>query len=251
MRFLAGLALPSNLALLLFILALLAALMRRSRRWSPWLLGASGAVVFGFSSGMVAAALMSPLEYSYPTIHDGRSHPEARNTCVVLTAWAGDDPNWPLTAKLNASGAYRVLMALELHHDRPDCRVIVSGDKTTARIMADTLLALGVPQALLTVEDVSAHTDESARALPGLVGRDPFFLVTSAGHLPRSMLLVTGQGLNAIPVPTDFQLPRDWRRAELAPSPFGLSVSDLAVHEYLGLLWYRLRTTKGAPDEAP
>ena len=240
MRFLAGLALPSNLALLLFGLGALAALARRSRRWSPWLLGASATVIFGFSSGMVAAALMSPLEYSYPTIHDGRSHPEARHI-VVLTAWASDDPEMPLTARLNASGAYRVLMALELHRDRPDCRIIVSGDKTTTRIMAEALRDLGVPPALLSEEDVSAHTDESVRTLAGLVGKDPFFLVTSAGHLPRTMLVVAQQGLNAIPVPTDFQLSHDWRHADLAPSPFALSVSDLAIHEYLGILWYRLR----------
>jgi uncharacterized SAM-binding protein YcdF (DUF218 family) len=239
MRLLAGLALPSNFALLLLVLGLLAVVWPRTRRWSPWLLAASGLVLFGFSSGKVAAALMSPLEYAYPTIHDGRTHPEAHHI-VVLTAYAADDRNMPLSGRLSATGAFRVLMALELHRDRPDCRIIVSGDKT-ARIMADVLLDLGVPQALLTVEQQSTHTVDSVRQLKKLVGGEPFFLVTSAGHLPRSMLLVAQQGLKAIPVPTDFQLPRDWRRAELAPSPFSLQVSNLAVREHLGILWYRLR----------
>src|SRR5688500_16617405 len=110
MRLLAGLALPSNLALMLFGLGLLAAFWIRTRRFSPWLLAASGLVALVFSSGMVAAALMSPLEYAYPAIHDGRSHPEARHI-VVLTAYAADDKDMPLSSRLSASGAYRVLMA--------------------------------------------------------------------------------------------------------------------------------------------
>jgi uncharacterized SAM-binding protein YcdF (DUF218 family) len=49
------------------------------------------------------------------------------------------------------------------------------------------------------------------------------------------------QELRPIPAPTDYQLPKDWRFAEAKPSPFSLTVSDLAAHEYLGLTWYRLR----------
>jgi len=238
MRFLAQLALPSNLALFLFGAGILAALWPRARRWSPLLLGACGAVVFGFSSGKVAAALMSPLEYAYPAIHDARGHPEVRSI-VVLTAWAADDPNMPLSSRLNASGAFRVLMALKLHRDCPDCRVIVSGSKTTARIMADTLHELGIPRDIV-IQDEAQHTDDSAESLGTTIGREPFFLVTSAGHLPRSMRLFARRELHPIPVPVDYQLPRDWRDADLAPSPFSLGVSDLAIHEYLGILRTRL-----------
>jgi uncharacterized SAM-binding protein YcdF (DUF218 family) len=242
MRMLAALALPSNLALLLLILGILLALWWRTRRWATWLLGTGAVVIFAFSTGKVAAALMSPLEYAYPAVHEGGAHPEAR-FIVVLTAWAADDREMPLTARVNASGAYRVLMALELHRDRPDCRIIVSGDSATARIMADSLQRLGVPRTQILLEDESTNTDESIHLLAKLVGHQPFFLVSSAGHLPRSMLLVRQEGLTAIPVPTDYQLPRDWRRAELRPSPGSLAVSDLAVHEYLGMLWYRLRAS--------
>lgn len=240
MRYLASLALPSNLALLLFILGVLAALWWRTRRWAPWVLGVGAAVFFAFSTGKVATALMSPLEYAYPAVFEGRSHPEAR-VIVVLTAWAADDRSMPLTARVNASGAYRLMMAVELHRDRPECPIIVSGDKATARIMADSLIRLGIPGGKIQLEDVSTNTAESVGEVAKRVGRQPFFLVTSAGHLPRSMLMVRKLGLHAIPVPTDFQLPRDWRNAEWMPSPFHLSVSDLAIHEYLGMFWYRMR----------
>src|SRR5262245_16360251 len=145
------LVVPSGLALLLLLAGLLAALGRR-RTLSWALLAASGLVTVVFSSGMVAAALMSPVEYAYPSVTDGRSHPEARHI-VVMTAWAADDPAMPLTGRLSASSAYRVLMALELARERPDCDVIVSGKRSTARIMAQSLEKLGVPRDKLRVED--------------------------------------------------------------------------------------------------
>lgn len=231
---------PSGAAYLLFVLGLLACAWRGTRRASWWLLAASGTLTFVFSFGMTAAALMSPLEYAYPTVHDGRQFPEARHI-VVLTGWAAEDANMPLSGRLSASAAYRILLALELFQDRPDCNVIVSGDVSTARTMGAVLAKLGVPRDKLMLEERSLTTAESALNLRPLVGDESFFLVTSAGHLPRAMGAIERQQLRAIPAPTDHQLPDQIRRAEPLPSPNSLAVSDLAIHEYLGRLYYRLR----------
>jgi uncharacterized SAM-binding protein YcdF (DUF218 family) len=241
MSLLAGLLSPTGFAVALLVCGLLAAFWRRRPGVSMVLLAASGIVFTVFSSGMVAAALMSPLEYAYPSMHDGRRHPEARHI-VVLTGWAADDAAMPLTGRFNASAAYRVLMALELRHDRPDCDVIVSGDRKTARIMGEALEKLGVPGEKLRIEDGGSSTADSARLLAPLVAKDAFFLVTSAGHLPRTMEEMKRAGLDAVPVPTDHQLPRDWRRADWKPSPMSLYTSELALHEYLGRAWRSLKS---------
>jgi uncharacterized SAM-binding protein YcdF (DUF218 family) len=209
------------------------------------LLGGGVTIALVFSSGMVAAALMSPLEYAYPTLRNASAYPQV-DRIVVLTAWATEDPAMPLTGRLNASAAYRVLLALELARERPDCEIVVSGDEVTARIMSQVLLKLGVPAERLSTSG-GATTDDSVQLLAPLLGGHEFFLVTSGGHMPRSMEAMARVGLHAIPAPTDHQLPRDWRQAEWQPGVFHLSVSDLAVHEYLGRLWYRLRD--GAPAQ--
>src|SRR5688500_16598903 len=152
MSLLAGLLSPTGFAIALLVCGLLAALWRRRPGVSTALLAASGIVFTVFSSGMVAAALISPLEYAYPTVLDARARPEARHI-VVLTGYAADDPAMPLTGRFNASSAYRVLMTLELHRDRPDCDVIVSGDRKTVRIMGEALEKLGVPREKLRLED--------------------------------------------------------------------------------------------------
>jgi uncharacterized SAM-binding protein YcdF (DUF218 family) len=231
---------PSGVAYALFVLGLLSAFIARTRRASWWLLAGSGLTTIVFSSGMVAAALMSPLDYAYPRLEDAAKYPEVRHI-VVLTGWAGDDPDMPLTGRYGVSSAYRVLMALELHSERPDCDVIVSGDFETAHLMGEGLVKLGLPREKLVLESQSHTTAESAAMLKPMLGEQPFFLVTSAGHVPRTLGVIGKLGLKAIPVPTDHQLPRQWRRAEWNPTPSSLMVSDRAMHEYVGLVWYRLR----------
>ena len=240
MALLTTLVLPSGVALLLLLTGLLLARWQRLRRLSWGLLAASGLVALAFSSGMTAAALMSPLEYAYPALRDPRAYPQARHI-VVLTGWAADDPLMPLTGRLNVSAAYRVLMTLELYADRPDCNVVISGGRKTARIMMEALHKLGVPQEKLVLEGQGDSTAESAALLKQVVAADQFFLVTSAGHLPRSMEAMSRHALHAIPVPTEHQLPRDWRHADWQPTPGSLVVSDLAVHEHAARLWERMR----------
>jgi uncharacterized SAM-binding protein YcdF (DUF218 family) len=232
----------SGIVYLLAALGLLALTWPRARRLGCWLLGGAAGTLLLFSSGRVAAALMAPLEYAYPAVHSAQDFPGV-DRIVVLTGYAADDPEMPLTGRLHYSSAQRVTMTLQLARSCVGCRVIVSGEKTTAHVMAEVLIALGLPAERLELEDVSRTTAESARELRArLLGRK-FFLVTSAGHMTRAMAVVRKAGLDAIAVPTDHQLPRRWTTAELRPSPESLRASDLAIHEYLGRLWYRIRGT--------
>lgn len=231
---------PSGLAYLLFVLGLLTALKAQWRKLSWSLLAISGLITTVFSTGSVATALLSPLEYEYPAVHDTRTHRDIDHI-VVLTGYAADDPNMPLTGRLHWASAFRVMMALQLQRGGCDtCDVIVSGEPTTAKVMGDALLALGLPKERLILETDSLTTADSAANLRAMLN-EPFFLVTSAGHLRRSLAVLRKQGLQPVPVPTDYQGPKDWRNADEHPSPQSLVTSDLAVHEYIGLLWYRLK----------
>lgn len=230
---------PSGLAYGLFVLGLLTALKAPWRRLSWGMLAASGAITLVCSSGAVATALLSPLEYEHPALEDAGLFPTVRHI-VVLTGYAADDPDMPLTARLNDSSAFRVMMALQLQRSCPDCDVIVSGDPTTARVMGEVLIKLGLRKEQLTLETASENTAASAANLQPLL-RGEFFLVTSAGHQRRALAVLKHRGLKPIPVPTDYQMPKKWRTAELRPSPQSLLVSDLAIHEYVGAVWYRLK----------
>jgi uncharacterized SAM-binding protein YcdF (DUF218 family) len=91
------------------------------------------------------------------------------------------------------------------------------------------------------LHDSAGSTAGSAIDMRRLVGEAPFYLVTSAGHMPRAMAVFTKAGLHPLAAPTDHRLPQHVGQASWALSPFHLECSDLAVHEYIGMMWYRMR----------
>ncbi len=230
---------PSDIGAALFLLGMFALAMPSIRRFSRPLLIASGAVLTVFSFGPVATLLLSPLEYEHPAMTDPERY-ESVKTIVLLTAYASADPSMPLSSRMNSSSAFRVLEAASLANRRPDCRIVISGNSTAAEAMGSQLEAMGIAPERIVLETASRNTAASAENLGSVVGAHPVFLVTSAGHMRRSLAVFVKNGIQAIPVPADHQLPSDVAHAEWSLSPFNLNASDLAVHEYAGLLWYRM-----------
>jgi len=241
---------PSGFATMLFLLGVACTITRRTRRYSLALAAASGLVLLVFSNGLVAMLLMSSLEDDYPALHDPTRHPEVRSI-VVLTGWAADDDFFPLSSRMNSSSAFRVLEAANLYAARPDCRVLVSGSVTAARIMRQQLQRLGIPDHALLIDDESRNTAASAARVRELLGDTPVFLVSSAGHMRRAMWTFQQQGILPIAAPTDHLVPRSTRRASWTTSAAHLQASDLAAHEYAGLAWYRLRNMSPLLPYAP
>lgn len=231
--------LPSGAVALLFLLGIvaLAFARTRTRAWLP--LAGAGLLYLVFSNGLTATLLMSPLEYAYPALDEPGEYPDA-SVIVVLTGYAAEDANMPFSSLLNSSSAFRVIEAANLFAERPDSRIIVSGSQPAAGIMAEQLRRLGVPPEKLTLDGKSPDTSDSAAAIAGMTGGQSLILVTSAGHMKRAVGLFRAQGLDPIPAPTDYQLPRRVRAASWTPSALHLRVSDYAIHEYLALAWHEL-----------
>jgi uncharacterized SAM-binding protein YcdF (DUF218 family) len=237
---LSALIVPSGLATALFVLAAAAAVTRTTRRFSAPLATMAALVLLLFSNGLVATLLISPLEYEFPAVSDPSRFPEVR-TIVVLTGYAADDAAFPLSAKMNAASAFRVLEAANILSQRPDCRIIVSGHPVAARVMGQQLRQLGVPDAALMIDNMSNSTAASAATVHELLGSVPVFLVTSAGHLRRAVWAFRRSGLEPVAAPTDYQLPRSVWQSSWTTSAAHLQASDLAIHEYVALAWYRAR----------
>ena len=103
---------------------------------------------------------------------------------------------------------------------------------------------MGVDPQRITLETRSRNTDENARFTAALVhpqSDQTWLIVTSAYHMPRAMGLFRKAGFEAIAYPVDYRTVggrRDWRLN--ANLPRGLELFDLAVHEWVGLVAYRL-----------
>lgn len=122
---------------------------------------------------------------------------------VVLGAGVhGAVPSMSLSVRLEAALAYA--------EDRPDIPIVVSGgqgggeDIAEARCMADWLMARGVPEERIWLEDQSTNTEENvafSKALltaRGVDVTDHIAIVTADYHLCRALRLWGGDG--AVPV---------------------------------------------------
>lgn len=148
--------------------------------------------------------------------------------------------------------AGRLITAARLHHSLGLPIILSSGQvsrhtQAGARIDQRILMDLGVPATHLHAETLSRDTAENARYSKAICEREGYtrpILVTSAAHLPRSVRLFQAVGLDVLPVPayrrtwSDQAFPfRSW-----LPSASALKTTSAALHEYIGLLYYRLRT---------
>ena len=228
---------PSSLAFILIIAGSVAVYYLK-RRLGLLLILSGLSIIFVFSTGPVATFLISPLEYKYPMLSSPGDFPEAKNI-VVLTGYAAKDKLMPLSSRVNSASAFRVLEAYHLYQQRPDCQIIISGAPVAVDVMRELLVELGIPETDITGESNSPHTFFSAKNLKAVINETPFFLVTSAGHMTRSMGVFNKQNMSPIPAPTDYQLPDDVRKVMLKPTLMHLYFSELAIHEYIGIAWYK------------
>jgi uncharacterized SAM-binding protein YcdF (DUF218 family) len=233
-----ALVLPSNFCFLLAVIGLALSVYARTRKAALIALASAAVLLVTFSSGKTATLLLSPLEYAYPRVPDQAAPVRA---IVILAAYAANDPDMSLGDRPSSSSLYRVVEGALLWQRCMDCAVVVTGRTPTTHVLGELLVALGIPRAQVRLDDDAADTGESAVNVRRLLDDAPFYLVTSAGHMPRSMAAFAAAGLHPLPAPTDHRLPRSVARAEWHLSVFHLECSDLAVHERLGLWWYRLR----------
>ena len=91
------------------------------------------------------------------------------------------------------------------------------------------------------METNSRNTWENARETMKL-GYEKVVLVTSAYHIKRSVYCFNRQGVSVIAAPTDYKCDRGYNYDffSFLPSISCLNNSYLALHEYVGLLIYRI-----------
>jgi uncharacterized SAM-binding protein YcdF (DUF218 family) len=95
----------------------------------------------------------------------------------------------------------------------------------------------GVDMKRVTTESNSRTTRENAQRVAALMGercKQPWLLVTSAWHMPRSMAEFQAVGCNVTAYPVDFRTGEEtsWTEYSMASS---LMAWQTALHEYLGM----------------
>jgi uncharacterized SAM-binding protein YcdF (DUF218 family) len=244
------------LPLCLALLACGLVLSRRSRqaRLGRLLILGGAALLFIFSNRLVSTCLLRPLEDRYPAIPEiapGALAPDSISGCrfvVVLGSGHSEMPGVSATSQLSSSGLARIVEAVRILRAVPGARLIVSGPgqaghPTHASVLALAAESLGIDPARITLVDTARDTEDESFAVHRLVGGARTALITSAWHMPRAAHLFRKAGVNFIPCPSDFAAGGD---ILMGGNIFGWDIESLerstrAAHEWIGLLWLRLR----------
>jgi len=197
-----------------------------------------------FSTSWLPAYLTKSLESVYPAI----SHYDASvKYIVVLSGGQADVNDKPAEMVLYSASVKRLLTGIRLWKQIPEAKLVLSGGgygHQTAEAIAMRHLAkqCGVPNEHMIIEDQSLNTSAQSKALKSTLGNQPFYLVTSATHMPRSMMLFRDQGMKPIAVPTDYTYywqDERWQKRYI-PNAHNLVYTEIAMHELLGIVWHYL-----------
>ncbi|MSU67987.1 MAG: envelope biogenesis factor ElyC [Opitutia bacterium] len=247
--------LPFCLTLLAVGLCLL--LWSRRARLGHGLLLAGTILLMLFSNKLVSHTLVRPLEARYPAIPEfvaGTPLPPELAACrfvVVLGSGNHNALGLSATNQLSVSGLARLTEAVRLLRVLPDARAIISGpgdlhrpDRPThAAMVLRAAESLGLDRRRATLIENAIDTEEESLAVKRLVSTEPFALITSAWHLPRTMALFRHAGLTPLPCPADYSARAgdelEWK--DFLWDTESLGRSTWAVRERIGYLWIWLR----------
>jgi uncharacterized SAM-binding protein YcdF (DUF218 family) len=206
------------------------------------------------SYGGVGDLLIGALEHAYrPLLVAGADNPrdaEARQArwIVILSGGHTFDPQLPATSELNPITLARLVEGVRLKQQLPAARLVLSGGfgyagEHHADLLARAARTLGVRAEDIVEERRTYDTGDEARFIHEIVHQDPLILVTSASHLPRAVRLFRKQGMAPLPSPSDYQS-RDNPGVSVTtffPTAGAIGEAERASHEYLGLVFSRLR----------
>ncbi|HNJ77575.1 MAG TPA: YdcF family protein [Azospira sp.] len=242
-NFLAALLLPPLNGLLLAGIGFL--LWRRSPGVARFLVAAGCTLIAALSLGVVARALLVPLETRYPPLADttvGNLQVEA-----IVVLGAGRYQNAPEFGSDDVIGAgldrlrYGALLAkqsrkpLLLSGGAPDGGAFSEAEAMQAALQRDFGLQAR------WVESTSANTAENARQSAAVLhpaGIRRIALVTHALHMPRAVAAFEAAGFSVQPAPTGYIAAGPATALDFVPRAGAMHSSARALHEWIGQAWY-------------
>lgn len=240
-----GILLPPINGLLLCLLGLVLA---RKRPRIGIALGLSGVVLLtALSTGLVARQLAQPLESQNPPL-SAASRLDVQAIVILGGGRLQSAPEYGHrdVPSLVTQARLRYGAALQRRSGLP---VLVSGGAPDGRQVSEAALMAQLLREDLQVpvrwieqgsDDTAGNARLSAHMLQA-AGIHRIALVTDALHMPRARRAFEVAGLQVLPAPTVFA-GHSWSALWYwLPNAKALQVSYYALHEWLGLAWYRLR----------
>lgn len=201
--------------------------------------------LFALSTSWVGGVLLKSLEVSSPV--DLQAPPPA-DAIVVLGGGRRTKAREYGGDTLSHYSIERLRYAARLHRTTQLPILATGGMPGGGSVSEGALMRKVSTEELHTpvrwIEEAALTTWDNARYSAPILkkfGVKRILLVTDAAHLRRAMPLFEQQGLQVIPAGVHFATTQIDSPLSLLPSASGLRDSHYALHEWLGIVWYRLR----------
>ena len=247
-KFLAFLTQPLAWVALLIVAAWLS--LRWRPKWVAGWLGSALALLLLLGWQPLPDALLRQLESRYAPLAP-TADLQGYTGVIVLGGALEGAYVWtaPGQSALN-DAAERMTEVLPLLRRQPNLKVLFTGGDgalfTQGMSEAERARQFFTPQGIapdsLLFESASRTTYENAllsKNLPGVNTQQRWLLLTSAWHMPRAMATFEKLGWNVVAYPVDFRSGNSTPWSEYQMNN-GVQKWHTALHEWLGLLAYRL-----------
>lgn len=201
------------------------------------------AILLTIGVAPVGAAMLAVLEGQFPAGEE----PEGVDGVVLLGGAIDAASYYERRGSGYTTSIGRVIEAARLARRHPGARLLVAGGPeletghSEAEATRALLVELGVAPQRIELETHSRNTFENAEFVKTLAKPKPdehWLLVTSAFHMPRAMGCFRAVGFPVSAFPVDYRYgAQTGLRFDLFD---GLSELKYALHEYTGLIVYRL-----------
>jgi uncharacterized SAM-binding protein YcdF (DUF218 family) len=256
---------PSNVIILVGLVGLILTRTRYAR-WG-WRLAVASLVLIALIGFLpIGRALTIALENRFPRWEEAGPPP----TGIVVLGGAVSAYRLATRGQIGLTdAAERIVVVPELARKFPNAKIVYSGGDpglftqrgNEADVAPALFESLGVPRSRIILENRSRNTAENAAYSKALVAPKPgerWLLVTSAMHMPRAIGAFREAGFPVEAYPVDYQT-NGWQdlRNVFGSLSGGLGQLDGALHEWIGLIAYRLTGKSSAlfpqpqPESSP
>ena len=250
---------PSNVVILAGIVGLILTRTRYAR-WG-WRLAAAALVLIALIGFLpIGRALTIALENRFPRWEEAGPPPAG----IIVLGGAVSAYRLATRGEVGLTdAAERILVVPELARKFPDAKIVYSGGDpglftkhgSEAAVIPALFEKLGVPPDRITLESRSRNTAENAVYSKALAAPKPgerWLLVTSAMHMPRAIGAFREAGFPVEAYPVDYKT-NGWQDlgSLVGSLSAGLRQTDTALHEWIGLIAYRLTGKSSALLPAP
>ncbi len=215
---------PLPLAFTIGIIGLFLLFFKKEKQASIFLL-VSFTLIFLFSYNPISNKLIHSLEVEYPAVK------KVDKSVKYALLLGGDFQD-------------RGYAILEIYNQNKNITIITSGYAgknpiSEAMKNKKRLIKLGVPESSIIALESARDTIEEAEVIKNRLHEKPFYLVTSAYHMPRAYAIFQSFQLHPIAYPTG-KLAKEVSISSFISAGSAYQ-SQIAMHEYISLLWLKVK----------